>query len=311
MKIKLECSTCIGSDNCNKYCDLQLGASMVNFISGVDTCETQIGEFSKDSRSGKIAYICSGHIIDSGSTPAYILSDLQTNIDASGKFKVCGGLQPQQIMQNYINILKVPQDAKDAAMIQFSKFNSLKQLPVPFKPGLECEVTVVNGEQSKISPAKIFSIRWTADHKSGKMSCLVVCSLDKGVLDNNLKLVKIPITEYGNLMRLPHIERSLKSSEIKRETIKCTDLGIIKPIVVKDGKITLAIDGSHMFKIVDTRVFIIGTWKNGKMVDVQSGMQQIKDAKAYKYLKSAINYIEKHRRFIAPYGVYDENIIEL
>lgn len=312
MEIRMNCGNCVGSANCNKYCDIQIGINLVNFISGVDTCETKIGEFNKDSRTGKITYICSGHILENSSNPAYILSDLQTNIDASGKFITCGGLQPQQIMQNYLNTISAPQEAKDAALMQFNKFNTLKVLLVPFKPGIECEVTIDSNGQAKNSPAKVHSLKWQADKQSGKISCIVICSVDKSTLfDNAVKLVKIPITEYGTSLRLPHVERTLKSSEIKREVIKVTDLGVIRPILVKDGKTTLAIDGSHLYKIVDTRVFIIGNWQNGKIVDVNAGLQQVKETKAYKYIKSTLGYIEKHKRFIAPYGVFVENIIQI
>lgn len=313
MEIRMNCTSCIGSANCNKYCDIQIGINMVNFISGVDTCETKIGEFSKDNQSGKVAYICSGHILETSATPAYILSDLQTNIDASGKFNTCGGLRPQQILQNYINTLNgATQQAKEAAILQFQEFNSLKRLLVPFKPGTACEITIENNGQIKTSQAEIYSLRWQAEKKTGKISCIVVCKVEKGgTFDTTTKMVKIPITEYGESFRLPHLERTLKSSEIKREVIKFTDLGIIKPIVVKDDKATLAIDGMHLYKVVDTRVFIIGNWGTGKLTDNQSGIQQVKDTKPYKYIKSVLGYIEKHKRFIAPYGIFTENLITL
>ena len=34
MELKQICQSCVGIDKCNKYCEIQLGTNLVNFING-------------------------------------------------------------------------------------------------------------------------------------------------------------------------------------------------------------------------------------------------------------------------------------
>lgn len=313
MELRPMCATCNGLDKCNKFCDKHLGTNLVNFINGIDVIETAIGDFRENARTKKIEYIISGHILENSSNPTYILSDLSTSIDASGKFISCSGKTPQQILRAYLDTLDMPAEAKTNTMNTFKKFNSSKLLPVPLKPGSECEITYTdNNDKKVVRDARIGSINWNSDKESRKLKCTILCTVEKtGIFDNGSKVIKIPITDYGDKIRLPQIERTLKSSEIDRDLIHMTDVGFIKPIEVADDKYKLAIDNSYLYRIVDSRVFVIGTWRNGKLVAIENGIEPIAKSKAYKKIHNALGYIDKHRRYIVPYGLFEINSIKV
>lgn len=311
MGIKQICSNCTGPEHCNKYCALQSGINIVNFINGIDVVETQIGELRSDGPNNKTNLIVSGHIMELGASPTYILSDLKTIIDVSGKFAQDSGISPLQALKSYLDTLDYPEDVKYEAIKTFKKVNSNKLLPVPIKPGAECEITVEDSNGKKVtSKSKVIIIKWVADKKTGKLNCTVFCTLDKSAMENT-KFAKIPITEYGESIRLPQIEHSLKSSEIDRSMIQMNSLGFIKPIVVSDNNMTLAIDGQHLYRINDDKIFIIGSWKSGKIVSFQGDLEAVTKTKAYKKIHNCINYIERHRRFIVPYGMLEANKIKV
>lgn len=313
MELKPTCVNCTGLDKCNKVCELHMGYGLLTFIKGIDFIETQIGEFRENYKTNKIEYIVSGHVLESAGEPTYILSDLTTSIDASGKFIPFNGRSPQQILRSYLDSIGIASNIRDSALDTFRKLNSNKLLPFPLKPGAECEITYKdNAGKSNTTTCKIHNVRWSADRTSGKIKCLVVCAVDKNVtFETNSKMIPIPLTEYGHNIRLPQLERTLKSSEMDREILKMTDIGFIQPIEVMDDKYTLALDGLYLYRIIDNRIFMIGTWKGTKIVDYMNGMEPILKSKAYKRISNALGYIDRHRRFIAPYGLYESNKIKI
>lgn len=312
MEVKHICTSCVGLDRCNKYCALQAGTNLVNFINGTDIIETQIGDLREDSRTKKLGLIVSGHIIETTGAPTYVLSDLSTSIDVSGKFIPYNGMSPQQLLNIYLDSLDMAAEAKDKALKTFKLFNSNKLLPVPIKPGAECNVTFEESNGKKVTTStKVTSVRWNSDRKTGKLNCFIHCTVEKGFFDGNNRTVKIPIIEYGENIKLPQIEQTLKSSETDRELIKMNSVGFIKPIVVTDDKFTLALDNQHLYRVTDDKVFIIGNWKSGKIVDFQGGIEPVQKSKAFKKLHNGASYVERHRRFIVPYGLFEANKIDL
>lgn len=311
MDLKSLCQNCVGIDKCNKFCEMHMGVNLINFISNIDFIETQIGEFKEDYKTGKTSYIVSGHSIESYGNPVYIMSSLETSIDASGKFKPCNGRTPQQILHAYLDTLDMTSEVKTKSMEIFKQFNSNKLMPMPLKPGEECEATYQdNTGKSNTAVCKIQSVRWNADKDTGKIKCKIIISIEKGnSFDTSCKMVQIPITEYGTNIKLPKLERMLKSSEMDRDMIKMTDIGFIKPIQISDSKYTIALDNTYLYRVSDNRTFIIGRWQGTKIVDFMSGMDPILKSAAYKRILNAIAYIDRHRRFIAPYGLYEPNVL--
>lgn len=305
------CSECIGVDKCNKYCRLNAGLNIVNFIKSVDVVDTQIGELRPARGSVKNSLIVTGHLLDSGGAPTYIMSDANNGIDISGKFKNYDNATPQQLLKQYIDTLDLSKEVKENSIKTFRKFNSNQLLPIPLKVGAECEVNYSSKNRNETIKTKINSIIWNIDKETGKLACNITCPAEKGVFESDRRMIKIPITEYGTKIKLPQLERVLTASSIDRDLIKMSPVGFIKPVVVEDGKNTLAIDGQHLYKVTDDGVIIIGTWKNGKMTSLQGGIEPVQRTKAYKKIHGGIKYVEKHIRFIAPYGLFEANHIVL
>jgi hypothetical protein len=231
-------------------------------------------------------------------------------IDASGKFISQGDESPLSMLKAYIDSLNVDREAKEIAILTFKKVNSNKLLPVPIKTGSECEIISEdsNGKQA-VSVGKVRLVKWVTDKKTGKLNCTLFCDIEKGSFD--AKVAKIPIVDYGERIRLPQIEHTLKSSELDRDFIKMTPIGFIKPIEVFDGKYTVAIDGQHIYRVQEDRIFIAGSWSGNKLVLNKEMSDSLQKTKAYKKIHSVINYIERHKRFIVPYGLCEANIIDL
>lgn len=307
------CSKCTGTEGCNRYCPIQAGKNLVDFINGVEVVTTKIGELREEFRTKEIKYIVSGHIVERDyPEPTCILSDLNTCIDASGKFISFKGMSPQILLKTYMDTLDISDDVRAKTLETFKLFNSNKLLPLPIKAGAECEVTYTNEAGKKIvANMRVSRIMWAVDRESNKLQCTLVCDTVKGTIDGVTKYVKIPLNEFGSSIIFPQIERTLKSSEVDRELIKMTHLGFIKPIEISDEKVTLAMDNQNIYRVVGENIFIVGTWVNGKIKEFQNGISSIQNTKAYKKLHNSINYIEKHRRFTAPYGLFEVNHIDV
>lgn len=307
------CKKCTGTQGCNKYCPIQAGRNLVDFINGVEVTQTSIGELREDYKTKKLGLIVSGHIIETGATsPVNILSGLSTSIDASGKFINYMGYTPQQILSLYMDSIGTNEAVKKKTIETFKRFNSNKLLPVPIKLGSECEVSYESNNGKKIvANTKVASIRWNSDQETHKLQCTLVCETEHGTLDGIAKIVKVPISEYGESIKLPQIERIMKTSEIDRELIKMSSVGFIKPIEISDGKVKIASDNQYIYHIVGEQTFIVGKWSDGDIQDIQKRLAGIGASKAYKKLMNAKNYINKHRKFMVPYGLFEANHVEL
>ena len=310
MDVGTLCSKCKGIEKCTEYCLLHVGENLVNFINGVDVIETEIGELRKEARSEKYAYIVSGHMIEKTGSPTYMLSDLSTSIDITGKFSKFNGVSPQQILKAYLEKMGASESLKKNSLETFKKFNSNKLLPVPIKPGSEIDVDESLTGTKKTEQTVVSGVKWSTDRTTGKLSCDILCRIERSLLDGPGKTIRIPITEYGGTIHVPLVERTLKSAEIDPELIKMTPVGFIKPIVVTDGKNTLAVDGCHMYKVMDGKAFIIGTWKGETIVENYE-MGSLKKTKVYMKINNAIKFIDKHKRYIIPYGLHDANVVEI
>ena len=308
-----QCKKCTGLEKCNKYCHLQMGASIVSFINGIDTVETRIGDLEKGSPNvGDSDLIISGHMVDTSSTATYILSSIKTSICASGKFTQYDGMYPGEILKRYLDSLSVDPDVKHNSILTFKKYNSNRMLPIPIKPGTECEITYDDDGKSRTIKSKVNVVKWRTDPQTSKLICEILFVVEKGMYETNYKSVKIPITEYGTKLKILNIERSLKSSEIDREIIKMEHCGFIKPIIVKDNKVTLALDGQRLYRILDDgKAVIAANFNEDKLVDFQGGLDPLKKTKAYRKIRDNLDYIEKHKRFIAPYGLMEAVVLEV
>lgn len=293
---------------CN-YDITEVGKNLVKFINGIETVKTDIGKCEKSSSLFESDFIITGVQIDRTDNIVNILSTVKTSINVENKFNSFEGLNCIQILNSYLeeNGLK---KLKKEITNKFRDINSNKLLIMPFKLGDECEVEMVidresGGKKEKVI-APITLLSWRLNKDTGKICGEVIVKLN-----DNTKSVKHYFDEYGKDFKIVSIERSLKNEMVDRNIIEMDYFGFIKPIELYDSKVRLAIDSTNLYKIEGDNVYIIGCWDtNGKIKELYN-INDIKKSKAYLKLINSLEYIEKHRRFIAPYKLVDANEIKV
>lgn len=307
-----ECKNCSGLDKCNKYCTKMAGRNLADFMVSIDTCETDIGEMRKPHKIGSSTLIVTGHQLE-GEAPTYILQELTSSIkiNSAGKFK-------QFMGKNIIGVLKSYTDTLDQEVYKgriehvntlIKGFNSNRVLAVPFKLRTDVIVTIKDAQnRDKRLEGTINCLSWKTNKETGKLEGKAVVKHDNPM--SGFKSVLIPFTEYGTRMTLTNLERTLKTSEIQPEFISMINEGFIRPIIISDGNVVIAVDCKNMYLISDNSTIIVGAWSDKGMMELVN-IDSIKKTKAYIKLNSAIRYIEGHRRFIAPLGLVEENKIQL
>ena len=187
--------------------------------------------------------------------------------------------------------------------------NSNKTIPTPFKPGTDVEViyTEFGGKSNKIA-TNANLIKWTLD-KSGVLRGIIIA--DVGRNEDGSSYAKLKLSEYGETWFLPNIERNLKTSDITREAIKMTDIGLILPVEVRSKDTAIAVDSQHMYINKNGMDFIIGDWTASGMKVYSEFSSKLTKDKAFKKMETYLKFIEKHRRFIIPYGLAEPNVINV
>ena len=69
-------------------------------------------------------------------------------------------------------------------------------------------------------------------------------------------------------MTLANLERKLKTSEIQPEFISMINEGVIRPIIISDGNIVIAVDCKNMYLISDNSTIIVGAWSDKGMMEL-------------------------------------------
>ena len=289
----------------------QAGKALAQFLTHVDTVMSNIGEYRPAYKPGEPELIVTGLQLEHVDSPIHMLSNLNVSLEVNSKFTSFMDKPPIQIIKLYLGTLGADQqEYKQALMDKFKGIVSNKYMIIPFKPSIDCELTIEDGVTTHRDVAtKISSVMWSMSKETGKFQAKVIARLEN--VGKASKTYRIPIEEYGTSFKMASIERCMKTSDIDRATVSMTRFGIIKPTVISDGNISIAIDCVHLYLLMNNEVIIIGKWEdNGELRETPIATSLGKH-KAYKHLKHNLNYIEKHRRFIAPYGLLEASEVQL
>lgn len=300
------CSNCIGVDKCTRGCIMHLGKALVDFLQGIDVAETRIGEYESREKGKKPDLVVSGHKIysDSGS-PSWILTDINTVLDISNKFMDAYGKNAFQIANMYCK--KIGMDASETKEItdKIKAINNNKLLVVPFKPRTNCEIDYsVDGNTEKKKEATISYIKWATDKVTHQLDCTVGFTLQNNSITQHTKM---SITDYIDKFRLGQMELTAKGSKHDKNLVKITKYGIFKPIVLKEGNVEIAVDGTYVYFVTNGDARIIGFWDDRGNLVVDKNIK----SKAITKIKDNVQYIKNHKRYIAPYMLFEPNIIEM
>lgn len=292
---------CPNYAKCIKHCEENAGYALYEFLTNVDVVETQIGDF----RSGKIV---SGIMLENLSNPAYILSPLETSLSYPSKFLSVFGKAPLQILKVYTN-KHCELEEQNALKAKLKGIISNKYMVIPIKPRTQCKVMTNSEEKNKFTELNLEYVKWHNDPNTMKFECELISEPQEAF--GAQRRLKVKLTDYGKKFMISSIEGSLRPCKINRNSIQITDFGFIRPVIFKDKKNTLAIDGTYLYRVTSTHVEIAGVWGIGDSILEAPEMKDLHKSQAYKELMENINYISKHKRFLVPYGFTEASVIDV
>lgn len=308
MELELQtgsCTNCTGLDKCNKVCLLHSGKALVDFIKRIDVVETRIGEYSSKDKGGKQDLVVYGHQIYDMDTPSWLLTNIDTMLDVTDKFMKVFNKNAIQISTMYCKHIGMTAEETKEITDKIKGINKNKLLAIPFKPGTSCNVDVaIDDSTEKKKDATIKYIKWITNKETHKLNCTIGFNL---LNVTSTQTVKINMCDYIDKFRLNQMELKAKGAKHDKSLIKVTDYGIFKPIVIKDKKTIIAIDGTYLYYEANDETHIIGYWNDRNELVVDSKIK----SKAVDKIKDNIDYIKNHKKYMAPYMMYEPNIIEL
>ena len=295
------CDECQGVSKCTKLCALHTATSLAEFIQRVDVIETKIGEYSSRKPGTKPDLIFSGHQLFDINQPSWLLSDIKTtSLDANSKFKSAYGKTVLQLISLWARENNISDEMSRDILEKLRGINKNKLLVLPFKPRTKCYVDYSPSE--KRVAAEISNLKWTTNKTNYKLECMITFD------DGNHKPLKLSILDYITKFKLERFDIQQKLTKNAVKLIKVTDHGLFKPIVVKDKHLSVMLDGSYLYYEFNHETSIIGFWNEYGTLTLLNN--QLK-SNALKLIMDNIDVIKLHRKYIAPYLLYEENIIEL
>lgn len=301
------CSNCTGISNCNRSCILHTGKALVNFISNVDMIETKIGEYSSSDFKGKAKkdLITYGHQLYDLKSPSWLLTKIGITLDVSDKFKSLFDKNAFQIATEYCKHIKMtPAETKEITD-KIKALNNNKVIILPFKPHTLCNVDFSGGvSNDKNKQAEISNLKWITNRETGKLECSIAFT------SSNLtsqETTRFSITEYLKKFRLAQMELQAKGNKYDDNLISINNYGIIKPIVIKEGKASVAIDGTYLYYTINSDTHIIGYWDDSNKLIITSDIK----CKAMNKINKNLDLIRNHKKYIAPYLLHESNTVEV
>ena len=301
--VNQNCNNCKGLSGCTTYCSYHAAKALIDFIDRVDTVETKIGDFSSREKGGYSDLVVSGHQMWSLSDQSWLLTDISTSMDITSKFNTLNGKNPLLLISNYASKFGIPKQEATEWADKINKLNKNRLLILPIKPGTPCNLdTDMDGRQIKKKECNVAYIKWTTNKENCKLECTVGFQYEAAT---GKTTVKLPLHTYIDKFKMSSIEMQGKTEKHDPSVIQMTDYGIIRPIEVTYGAVKMAIDGSYMYCSINDELHIVGYWdNNGNLVSTIKSK-----SKAYDKIKDNINYIKSHRKYMAPYLLYDANEI--
>lgn len=299
------CNNCKGINSCNKYCILHAGKALVDFINRVDMIETRIGEYESSKRGGKLDLVTDGHLIFDVDSPNWLLTDINTTLDASSKFNSLFDKTAFQLANIYCTKIGMNKDEVTEVTNKITKINKNKLLVLPFKPHTQCNIYVdAEGNKHAKRDAKIRFIRWVTDKQTYKLICEIGFEVPSAPGKTDCRIL---VTDYIDKFRLSSMDIQAKNNKQDDSLIKVTNYGMIKPIVVRDKNVDIAIDGTYMYCTINGDTRIIGYWDANDKINITIDTK----SKAINKIMDNINFIKNHKKYIAPYLIHEANVITL
>lgn len=309
MDIQLNNEACINScesmEKCNKYCALHAGKALENFINNIDLTESRIGDYDKRDKHGKLDLVVSGHQLWGLESPSWLLTDISTTLDASQKFKSVCNKTPMQILECYCKHINMDKEDTKETLNKLQKINKNKLLAIPFKPHTMCRVDIdIEKVKEKNKQGEIIFIKWHTCKETFKLICTIGVSVEGSC---SRHVYKYNITEYLDKFRLSDLDIKAAGNKGDKSLIQVTNHGMVKPLAFKEGNVTVALDGTYLYLTFNGVTSIIGYWNENEELVYKKDLKY----KALKKITSNLAKIKMHRKYIAPYLMYEANEINI
>lgn len=306
------CNNCTGEEVCNRYCVLHAGYALMNFLTKIDVTETRIGEYDSKVKNGEKDLVVYGHKIWESDSPSYLLANINITLDNEQKLKNVFEMTPIKLLDNYCKHHSVQEECINQLHKSISSLAKNKAIVLPLKPHMECEIVIDKSNENikedeapktryKYDNARVYYIVWRTNKDTHKLDCTI--GFRTGTKEKD-KVYTYNMTDYMKYFRVKSTEYD---SAIDTSLIQMTNYGIIKPIVITDGKASIAVDGSYVYDVQGGTVKIVGRWgTKGEL-----NMDKMTKTKPLKKLLDNRVLVKNHRKYMAPYMLHEANIINL
>ena len=278
--------------------NFSVGFALAQLLRGIDVIESHIGNISKKVNDNDKELVISGLTINKNREFCDLLSDASISIDRTNKFYKAFGKTALEILRGYTTASKCPDGVELISRLKGIERN--KYLIEPIKPGTE--VTIQH--DNKTLRTRIDTNRWFSCKETGRLECVLISDKIPELLN---KRVRVGIEDYGK--KITNVDTEREFSKLNRDIISMTKFGLIKPIALQNKNDVIILDNQYIYNVTDDKAMIIGSWDNGKL----AGMERAKDkiGSIYKRLEVYVKYVSKHKKYIAPYGLMECNILSV
>lgn len=294
------------------------GRALANFVNLANVTYTQLGTYSNSKKDGKIDIVASGHTIsdmnDKNIMNAPVTTYTFTNktiIDKSPVFQNNLGVKTSSILENVIKDTELEEEIKEGLLNKLKDIDSRKCLVIPvrihsdFK--LNCEI---NGQKKTKVAGKVKYIKWLTNKETFKLECKVSFEIDS--VDGQ-KIVVLPITEYGRTFVPDKMEYWTDINKSSIELLNFTDMGLIKPVELTDGRQSLVVDGTYLYWLRGGTVTVIGEWDYAMntLIISKDAQKSLNKSDILRVLKNNLTLLNGHKHLIIPYSLSGLNKINV
>lgn len=311
--------------------ELRIGLCLSRFLKEIDTTPSNIGVIKEDEGNKGSFLRIVGLQLEAFETPADLLSDSLVSMSAKKKFRNYNGSQASTLLSQYLKFAGESKEVREELVTKLKNIESNKELMLPIKPGTLCRMEIERAKMSDteqkdeadsgnksgsvIKSSKIEVIKWNIDPKSGALKCFVITE----ALDAITRVRgRCEIADYGNKFFLTDIENAMtnhSSGTAKKEHkfIKMSNLGYILPIRIENSEGNgFIVDNNYIYSLTNgSEPLPIAYWDERNNIVGDVDYHRITKLPIFKELEKGLDFIAQHRRFIGPYFLVPENIINV
>lgn len=284
------------------------GIALLNFLKGIETADTFVGDKKSASRSFSDSMMVLGIELEPASYSSVILGK-EVEISKERAFNNVLEHTPEEILERCKK--NASEELYEQARIKLEKFQEHRAIGIMLKPGSKCDVLTKDRKDESKKKEKWYThtnkfLKYSYDSKTEqfKGKFIVESRLAEIYTANR---ITIPLSDYGKSIFVLNSNPNLDS--MKERLICLTDHGYIRPIQVEDEEVKLVLDSTFLYEIDEEGISIVTSVMKKFSDDITD--ERIKESKAYKLLVDNMVCINKHKKNIAPYGFIEENSIKI